>query len=242
MTEHTVKKFDTELENIRSRVLAMGGLVEQQITSAMDGLASGNLDVLDAVIKNDEKVNRHEVELDEACAHIIAKRQPTAIDLRMVMMVIKTITDLERIGDEAKKIAKRGRAMHRDVSGKDSAKASLGVIPRIDLLPMVTVAVAMLRMALDAFARVDTSTSALVARQDQEVDAGFKSAMRQLITYMMEDPRTISSSLELIFIAKAIERIGDHAKNISEYVVYMAMGRDVRHIGIAEMEKEIAQN
>ena len=126
MTEHTVKKFDTELENIRSRVLAMGGLVEQQITSAMDGLASGNLDMLDAVIKNDEKVNRHEVELDEACAHIIAKRQPTAIDLRMVMMVIKTITDLERIGDEAKKIAKRGRAMHRDVSGKDSAKASLG--------------------------------------------------------------------------------------------------------------------
>ena len=233
MPDHTVKKFDAELENIRSRVLAMGGLVEQQITHAMDALAQGDHQALDAVVKNDERVNRHEVELDEACAHIIAKRQPTAVDLRMVMMVIKTITDLERIGDEAKKIAKRGLAIHR---------GDLGSMPRIDLAPMSRLTVAMLRMALDAFARVDVSTSAQVARQDREVDAGFKAAMRQLITYMMEDPRTISSSLELIFIAKAIERIGDHAKNISEYVVYMAMGRDVRHIGIDEMEKEIAQN
>lgn len=233
MLDHTVKKFDTELEDIRSRVLAMGGLVEQQITHAMDALARGDHQALDAVVKNDERVNRHEVELDEACAHIIAKRQPTAVDLRMVMMVIKTITDLERIGDEAKKIAKRGLAIHR---------ADLSSMPRIDLAPMSRLTVAMLRMALDAFARVDVSTSAQVARQDREVDAGFKAAMRQLITYMMEDPRTISSSLDLIFIAKAIERIGDHAKNISEYVVYMGMGRDVRHIGIDEMEKEIAQN
>ncbi len=241
MTEHTFKRFDAELEDIRSRVLAMGGLVEQQITSAMAGLASGDLQALDAVIKNDERVNRHEVELDEACVQVIAKRQPTAIDLRMVMMVIKTITDLERIGDEAKKIAKRGRAAHRGTTNPGEGITNLAVIPRIDLAPMAAVAVAMLRMALDAFARVDVSTSAQVARQDSEVDAGFKAAMRQLITYMMEDPRTISSSLDLIFIAKAIERIGDHTKNISEYVVYMAKGRDVRHIGIAEMEKEIAQ-
>ena len=211
----------------------MGGLVEQQINNAMKGLLSGDLHGLEAVIKNDERVNRHEVELDEACANIIAKRQPAAVDLRMVMMVIKTITDLERIGDEAKKIAKRGRAIH---------SAESGVLPRIDLAPMADNVVAMLRKALDAFARVDVSTSAQVARQDKEVDAGFKAAMRQLITYMMEDPRTISRSLELIFIAKAIERIGDHAKNISEYVVYMAMGRDVRHIGIEEMEKEISQS
>jgi phosphate transport system protein len=232
MSEHTVKKFDAELESIRSRVLAMGGLVEQQIITAMGGLASGDLAVLQGVVKNDEKVNRHEVELDEACAHIIAKRQPTAVDLRVVMMVIKTITDLERIGDEAKKIAKRGSKIHR---------GELSSMPLIDLAPMATLAVAMLKTALDAFARVDTSASAEVVRQDMQVDASFKAAMRQLITHMMEDPRTISSSLELIFIAKAIERIGDHAKNISEYVVYMAMGRDVRHIGLEEMEKEIAQ-
>ncbi len=231
MSDHIAKQFDADLENIRNRVLQMGGLVEQQIVTAMDGLTSGDMLLIEQTITNDERVNRHEVELDEACAQIIAKRQPTAGDLRMVMTVIKTITDLERIGDEAKRIAK----MARQIYSSDVPRP-----PNVELRHGASIVVAMLRKALDAFARLDLLAAAEVVRTDQEVDAEFKSAMRQLITFMMEDPRTISRSLDMIFVAKAIERIGDHAKNISEYVVYMVKGRDVRHIGLAEIEREIA--
>ena len=229
--EHITKQFDVDLEGLRSRVLAMGGLVEQQLVRAMDALESGDMAQIEQVIATDRVVNRHEVELDEACNHVIAKRQPAAVDLRMIMTVVKTITDLERIGDEAKKIAKMARAIHA---------GDVRVLPRVDLRRPAEIAVAMLRKALDAFARLDVSVSAEVVRQDREVDAGFKAAMRQLITFMMEDPRTISSSLDLLFIARSIERIGDHAKNISEYVVYLVKGRDVRHIGLEAMEREVA--
>ena len=229
--EHITKQFDVDLEGLRSRVLAMGGLVEQQLVRAMDALESGDMAQIEQVIATDRVVNRHEVELDEACNHVIAKRQPAAVDLRMIMTVVKTITDLERIGDEAKKIAKMARAIHA---------GDVRVLPRVDLRRPADIAVAMLRKALDAFARLDASVSAEVVRQDREVDAGFKAAMRQLITFMMEDPRTISSSLDLLFIARSIERIGDHAKNISEYVVYLVKGRDVRHIGLEAMEREVA--
>jgi len=231
MSEHIAKQFDADLENIRSRVLQMGGLVEQQIVRAFDALESGDLVLADEVIATDHDVNRHEVELDEACAHLIARRQPAASDLRMIMAVIKTITDLERVGDEAKKVAKRARALH---------SGDTPFVPRVELRHVATVAVAMLRKALDAFARTDLIAAAQVVRQDKEVDAEFKSIMRQLITFMMEDPRMISSSLEVLFIAKAVERIGDHAKNISEYVVYMVKGRDVRHIGLEGIEREVA--
>jgi phosphate transport system protein len=231
MNDHIAKQFDADLENIRNRVLQMGGLVEQLIVMAMDGLASGDMLVIDQAIATDERVNRHEVELDEACTQIIARRQPTASDLRMVMTVIKTITDLERIGDEAKKIAKMAKQIH----GSDFHSA-----PAIEFRHVSTIVVNMLRQALDAFARLDVVAAGQVVRTDQEVDVEFKSAMRQLITYMMEDPRTISRSLDMVFIAKAIERIGDHSKNIAEYVVYMVKGRDVRHIGLAEIEREIA--
>lgn len=231
--EHITKQFDVDLDGLRSRVLAMGGLVEQQLVRAMKALESGDLAQIEQVIATDQVVNRHEVELDEACNHVIAKRQPAAVDLRMIMTVVKTITDLERIGDEAKKIAKMSRAIHaggvRDLS-------------HVDLYRPAEIAVAMLRKALDAFARLDVVASAEVVRQDREVDAGFKAAMRQLIIFMMEDPRTISSSLDLLFIARSIERIGDHAKNISEYVVYLVKGRDVRHIGLEAMEREVAGN
>ena len=231
--EQILKSFDTDLERIRSGVMAMAGLVEQQVTQAMTGLGSGDLALIEEVIANDHRVNRYEVELDEACTRLIALRQPAAVDLRMVVTVIKTITDLERIGDEAKKIAKMARAIHT---------AETGFVPKIDLRPMAEIATEMLRQALDAFARLDLNASAQVVRQDKAVDAGFKGAMRQLITFMMEDPRTISRALELLFVAKAIERVGDHAKNISEYVVYLAKGRDVRHIGteavIAAIEEE----
>jgi len=232
MTEHTTKQFDVDLDNIRTRVLQMGGEVEQQIVRAMTALETGDMIMADEVVDHDHLVNRHEVELDEACTHIIARRQPTASDLRTIMMVIKTITDLERIGDEAKKIAKKARALH---------VADTPFKARVPLQHAASLAVDMLRKALDAFARMDFTAAALIARQDKEVDAEFKSIMRQLITFMMEDPRTISSSLDVLFIAKSIERIGDHAKNVSEYVVYMAKGRDVRHIGIEGIEQEIAR-
>lgn len=231
MNEHIAKQFDADLDNIRTRVLQMGGEVEQQIVRAMTALETGDMAMADEVIDRDHLVNRHEVELDEACTHIIARRQPTASDLRTIMMVIKTITDLERIGDEAKKIAKKVRALHA---------ADTPFKARVPLQHAASLAVDMLHKALDAFARTDFSAAALIARQDKEVDAEFKSIMRQLITFMMEDPRTISSSLDVLFIAKSIERIGDHAKNVSEYVVYMAKGRDVRHIGIEGIEQEIA--
>ena len=231
MNDHIAKQFDADLENIRNRVLQMGGLVEQLIVMAMDGLSSGDMLLIDQAIATDERVNRHEVELDEACTQIIARRQPTASDLRMVMTVIKTITDLERIGDEAKKIAKMAKQIH----GTDFHSA-----PAIEFRHVSTIVVNMLRQALDAFARLDVIAAGQVVRTDQEVDVEFKSAMRQLITYMMEDPRTISRSLDMVFIAKAIERIGDHSKNIAEYVIYMVKGRDVRHIGLAEIEREIA--
>ncbi|MBH1961428.1 MAG: phosphate signaling complex protein PhoU [Rhodocyclales bacterium] len=230
--QHILKKFDTELEDLRSRVLAMGGLVEEQFLRAMDGLENGNLAMIEQIITNDHLVNRHEVELDEACNHVIARLQPTAVDLRMVMTVVKIITDLERIGDEAKKIAKMARELHSD---------KLRAVPRVELRSTANIAVSMLRKSLDSFARVDESVSYEVAQQDREVDAGFKATMRQLITFMMEDPRTISSSLDLLFVARAIERIGDHAKNIAEYVVYMVKGRDVRHIGLEALGKELSK-
>jgi len=233
MADHTLKQFDTELDQIRSKVLQLGGLVERQITKAMEALAEGDLILCEQVINTDHEVNRMEVELDEACIHVIAKRQPAAIDLRMIMTVVKTITDLERIGDEAKKIAKQARTLHSN---------DMAYVPRIELRHAAEIVVSMLRQALDAFARTDCSVATEVVRRDKEVDAEFKSAMRQLITFMIEDPRTISRALELLFIAKSIERIGDHAKNISEYVVYMEKGRDVRHLGLEVLEREVAKS
>ncbi|MBK6974126.1 MAG: phosphate signaling complex protein PhoU [Sterolibacteriaceae bacterium] len=229
MSEHTSKQFDVDLENIRTKVLQMGGLVEQQVERAMDGLASGEVFVIDQVIANDHRVNLLEVELDEACSHVIARRQPAASDLRMIMVVIKTITDLERIGDEAKKIAKMAKRIH---------EADAGFVPRIEMRHVAGLAANMLHKALDAFARLDVHAAAGVVREDAEVDREFKAIMRQLITFMMEDPRTISSSIEILFIAKSIERIGDHAKNMSEYVIYLVKGRDVRHTGVDEIVRE----
>jgi len=229
MNEHTSKKFDSELEGIRTRVLQMGGMVELQIVKAMEGLSNGDLLLIDQVIENDNRVNLLEIELDEACNQVIAKRQPTAVDLRMVSTVQKTITDLERIGDEAKKIAKTAKLQH-------STQSSF--TPPIRLSHIADAVVDMLRTALDAYARLDTVSAAQVVRQDKDVDAEFKGIMRQLITYMMEDPRTISQAIELMFVAKSVERIGDHAKNIAEYVVYMVKGRDVRHTSLEEIERE----
>ena len=229
-SEHISKKFDAELEAVRSRVLQMGGLVEQQINRAMDALAAGDMDLADLVIADDHRVNSMEVGIDDDCVHIIAKRQPTAGDLRMVMTVIKTITDLERIGDEAQKIARMAKLIHEH-DRRLSTRFS-------EVRYASTVALDMLKTALDAFARLDIAAAAKVVKQDQIVDEQFRGVLRQLVTFMMEDPRTISAAIEILFVAKAIERIGDHAKNMSEYVVYLVKGKDVRHITAEEFERE----
>ena len=229
-TEHTSKQYDAELEAVRAKVLEMGGLVEQQIVSALDALVKLDPKLAKEVMENDRRVNALEVQIDEDCSHIIARRQPAAGDLRMVMMMVKTITDLERIGDEATKIARTAKK----IFDEDRMYK-----PRFnEIKAMVALVREMLRTALDGFARLDVSKTVEVARQDEQVDEHFRAAMRQLITFMLEDPRTISMSLEVLFVAKAIERIGDHAKNIAEYVVYMVKGKDVRHISVEDMERE----
>ncbi|MBY0271473.1 MAG: phosphate signaling complex protein PhoU [Burkholderiales bacterium] len=230
MPDHTLKQFDTELEEIRSKVLQMGGLVEEQIIRALEALTTGNLTLAAEVMENDHRVNALEVAIDEECSTVIALRQPAAKDLRMVMAVVKTITDLERIGDEAAKIARMTQAIY---------ESDRPTVPRVSEIQHVAdIALGMLRNALDAFARLDLTVAAKVVRQDEQVDKAFVSILRQLITFMMEDPRTISHAIEILFIAKAIERIGDHAKNMSEYVVYLVKGKDVRHTSVENFERE----
>ncbi len=229
-TEHTYKQYDAELEAVRAKVLQMGGLVEQQIVNALDSLVSVNPKLAQEVMEVDQQVNALEMQVDEDCSHIIARRQPAASDLRLIMMIVKTITDLERIGDEATKIARVTQKIY---------ESDRMFKPRFnEIKTMVTLVRDMLRTSLDAFARLDVTRTVEVARQDEQVDEQFRAAMRQLITFMLEDPRTISMSLEVLFVAKAIERIGDHAKNIAEYVVYMVKGKDVRHTSVDEMERE----
>ncbi len=233
MQEHTSKQFDQELEAVRARVLQMGGLVEEQIINSVEALASGNVDLANTVMANDHRVNALEVGLDEECSMIIARRQPTASDLRMLLTVIKTITDLERIGDEASKVARMAKLIY---------ETDRIVSPRFtEIKHMTTIVLDMLRKALDGFARLEVSNATQIARLDESVDEEYRMVLRHLVTYMMEDPRTISMFIEIIFAAKAIERIGDHAKNMSEYVVYMVKGKDVRHTSVEEMEREVSQ-
>lgn len=229
-SEHISKQYDAQLESVRAKVLEMGGLVEQQIVNALESLIKADLKLAKDVMQTDARVNTLELQVDEACNHIIARRQPAAGDLRMIMMMVKTITDLERIGDEATKIARTAQRIYEE---------DRMFKPRFtEIKTMVTIVREMLRTSLDAFARLDVSQTAEVARQDEQVDEQFRAAMRQLITFMLEDPRTISMSLEVLFVAKAVERIGDHAKNIAEYVVYMVKGKDVRHSSLEDIERE----
>ena len=229
--EHISKQYDAELESVRASVRTMGELAENQVRLAIEALSRGDLALMDRIIADDRRVNALEVAIDESCTRIIARRQPTAGDLRMVIMVIKTITDLERVGDEAKKIA---------LTAKRLAQKSSLTLPRFEKIKyMSNLALNMLIKSRDAFANMDISTVAEVVRQDELVDEEFRITMRYLVTFMMEDPRTISSALDILFVAKALERIGDHAKNMSEYVVYMVKGRDVRHVTVEEIEREV---
>jgi phosphate transport system protein len=232
--EHTSKRYDAELETIRSRVLQMGGLVETQITTAIEALVTGNIPLADQVVADDDRVNALEVQIDEDCAHIIARRQPAAQDLRMIMTIVKMITDLERVGDEAEKIARMTKLIY-------SSERLL--LPRFNEVKVASgYAIDMLKKSLDAFARLDVAAAAAVVKQDRLLDDTFRGILRQLITFMMEDARTISTSIEILFVAKALERIGDHAKNMSEGVVYLVKGKDVRHVTEEEFERETASD
>lgn len=230
LKQHLSSQFNAELEDVRQRVLAMGGLVEQQIVDATRALMEGDSRLGEEVEANDVKVNQLEVAIDEECSGILARRQPTAGDLRLVHAVIKTITDLERIGDEAAKIAR----MAADLAVQDR-----GGTPLVEVGHLSRHVTQMVHDALDAFARMDAEAALAVAREDREVDREYEALLRQCITFMMEDPRTIRRVMDVIWSVRALERIGDHARNIAEYVIYFVKGKDVRHIGIEAMEREV---
>lgn len=220
--DHSSKQYDMDLEAIRSKVLQMGGLVESQFNEAIECFRSGNVQQADQVIKNDESVNRLEVTLDDTCSHLIVKRQPAANDLRTVMATLKVITDLERIGDESTKIARTAKSLHE--------RGLAGILNHYESIRVISSRTAdLLHDALDAFARLDEKQAARIIAEDAVVDHEFRSILRSLITFMMEDPRTISAAIDTLWAAKAIERIGDHAKNIAEYVIYVVEGKDIRH-------------
>ena len=234
MTEHTHKQFDAEMEAIRSGVLTMGGLVETQLSRAIV-LVEGKADdgVAGQVGADEKTINQMQVDMDLACSQIIAKRQPAAIDLRMVLTVTKIVNDLERVGDEVKKIARRAA---------DTAQYQrLAQVRHFDVSRAASRARETLQLALDSFARLDVVAAAEVIDLDEEIDAAFAAIMRQLISYMMEDPRTISPALEIVFVAKSIERIGDHSKNIAEAVVQVVRGIDVRHATAEQIRAEVSE-
>jgi phosphate transport system protein len=233
VTEHISKAFETDLDATRTRVLQMGGLVEAQILAAIGAYGSGSQNLIEQVIENDKRVNGYEVAIDSACSQLLVRRQPAASDLRLIMAISKIVTDLERIGDEAEKIARMARAIHEH--GAQHAQR----FPSIRHAAQI--AVRMLRQALDAFARLDAAAAAEALKEDVAIDGEFRSVLRQLITYMMEDPRTITAGVEIIWVAKAIERIGDHAKNLAEQVIYVVKGTDVRHTSFEDIERELAK-
>ena len=231
--DHTNKQFDVEMEGIRSGVLSMGGMVEKQLTRAIEALGQeDDSHLLDAVGADEAVINQLQISIDQQCAQIIARRQPAAVDLRMVLTVSKVVNDLERIGDEVKKIAYKAA----QTRGSDR----LTRVRFYDVARAAGSALAMLQHALDSFARLDVARAAAIIGEDEEIDAAFSAILRQLISYMMEDPRTITPALEIVFIAKSIERIGDHAKNVAEAVVQVVKGIDVRHTSADQIRLDVA--
>jgi len=228
--KHLSTQFDSELSGISTRVLEMGGLVESQVAQAVYALTNFSDETASQVLVLEETVNALEVGIDRDLSSIIARRQPTARDLRLLIAISKTIGNLERVGDEAARIA---RTVQRLINTGVSSRLRL---PVTDLKFESELAVAQLRKALDAFARLDVDKALEVLKQDDQIDQEFEGLMRKLITFMMEDPRTISSSIDLVFVAKAIERVGDHAKNLAEQIIYIVKGTDVRHNSVEEVE------
>jgi phosphate transport system protein len=230
--KHLSSQFDSDLNNISSHVMELGGLVESQIRQAVYALSQFSPEAADDVLVTENKVNTYEVEIDREIASVIGRRQPTARDLRLLLAMSKTTANLERVGDEAAKIARMVKSII-----DSSAPRSL---PSGDLRVSAEMASGLLRKALDSFARLDVPMAVSILREDDAIDQEFDGFVRKLITYMIEDPRTISASLDLLFVAKAIERIGDHSKNIAEFVIYIVKGEDVRHTPLADVESSMA--
>jgi phosphate transport system protein len=228
------KQFEIEMETIRSDVLAMGGLVEAQLARSVSALSEDeNPELLEIVKRNEKEINQMQVDIDQQCAQIIARRQPAAVDLRVILTISKVVNDLERVGDEAKKIARKAAGLQ--------GNERLTRMQYYETIHAGELAQAILHRALNAFARLDVDEAIAIYDADDEIDMAFDLVTRQLVGFMMEDPRTISSALEVLFVAKSIERIGDHAKNIAEAVVQVVMGKDVRHASLEEIKAKVAE-
>jgi phosphate transport system protein len=229
--KHLSTQFDSELNGVSSRAMELGGLVESQMRQAIQALSHFSTEAADQVIQTEIRVNGMELDIDRELASIIARRQPTARDLRLLMAISKMTANLERVGDEAQKMAR----MVKSIIESGAARA----LPCSELQVAAGMASTLLRKALDAFARLDTAAAVSIMKEDDRIDDEFDGFVRKLITYMMEDPRTISASLDLLFLAKAIERIGDHAKNIAEFIIYVVDGADVRHTPMEQVESTV---
>lgn len=230
LSEHISTQFNEEIESIRERVLAMGGLVEENLNNALTALIKSDAELGEQVAKSDYMVNAAEVSIDEECNLILARRQPAATDLRLIVAIIKTITDLERIGDETKKIAKMAAKLaeqDRPANGFREVQHLGETVQR------------MVHNALDSFARMDAKAAVEVVQSDMEVDREYEAVIRQCITFMMEEPRTIRRVMDMIWAVRSMERIGDHAANLSEYVIYFVEGKDVRHTKAEELPKKL---
>lgn len=230
LNQHISNQFNADLEHLRTHFLELGGLVEEQVADAVEAIENANGELAEKVRNNEHIIDQREVDLDEECALILARRQPAASDLRLVLMVTKATRDLERMGDEANKIAKMAIALNDD-----------GVSPRgyVELRHIGAGVLKLVNLVLDAFARFDVEAAMTVVRDDKLIDQEYRTALRELITYMMEDPRSITRVMNVLWALRALERIGDHARNIAEHVIYLVHGTDVRHLPIKEVEKEI---
>jgi phosphate transport system protein len=232
LSQHISRRFNEDLEQIRGRVLAMGGFVEDQLAKAVTALVEGDSRLGESVVQDDFQVNAMEVTIDEECSRILATRAPAASDLRLIVAIIKAITDLERMGDECEKIGLIAArlAVEERPANKYREVKHLGRLVQ-----------SIVHDTLDAFARLDPDAALRVARMDKAVDEEYEAIQRQSITFMMEDPRNISRALDVMWIVRALERIGDHAKNICEYVIFMVHGKDIRHIRLEDVETVLAR-
>jgi phosphate transport system protein len=229
-THHISQQYNIELETIRTHLSEMGGMAQRQVNDAIQALIDGDVERAEQVVRADIKVNTMEMTIDEECVRILARRQPAASDLRLVIAVTKAITDLERVGDEASKIARQAIAMNKD-----------GLAPRgyIEVRHIGNNVSRMLQDALDAFARLDMDLALTVVQTDKQVDMEYSTAMRELVTFMIEDPRSITRVLNIMWSLRALERIGDHARNLAQYVIYLVNGEDVRHSNLEQIQENI---